>query len=157
MSNTKADPFVWVVHPDEVGRPATTAPRPAEVDQRPATTDEQPRPTTSAQSRAVLPSAIVFLALAKFRATHDGPGLGRKVHDLRSDLRARAELGIARYGTPLLTHNGRDAIRDLTEELLDAIMYTTQAQLEERITEDQAQEIIDALARAYQITQEAKP
>ena len=147
MSNTKADPFVWVVHPDEVGRPATTAPRPAEVDQRPATTGEQPRPTTSAQSRAVLPSALITCAQTHY-------SIARRLCDA---LTARADLGVARYGTPLLTHNGRDAIRDLREELLDAIMYATQAQLEGRLTEDQAQEIIDGLARAYQITQEAKP
>lgn len=148
MSNAKTpppSPFVWVVHPDEV-RSATTAPRPAEVDAQP-TASEQPKPTTSAQSRGVLPSALITCA-----QTYDG--VARRLCDA---LAARADLGTARYGTPLLTHNGRDAIRDLREELLDAIMYATQAHLEGRITEDQAQEIVDALAYAYQITQEAKP
>lgn len=151
MSDAKTpppSPFVWVVHPDEVGRPAATAPRPAEVVHHPAqTTGEQPAPTTSAQSRAVLPCALITCAQTHY-------GVARSLCDA---LAARADLGIARYGTPLQTHNGRDAIRDLREELLDAIMYATQAQLEGRITEDQAQEIIDGLARAYQIAKEAKP
>ena len=150
MSNTKNDPspFVWVVHPDEVGRPATTAPRPAEVVQHPTqTTGEQPRPTTSAQSRAVLPCALITCAQSHYSAARS----------LCDALAARADLGVARYGTPLLTHNGRDAIRDLREELLDAIMYATQAHLEGRITEDQTQEIVDALAYAYRIIMEAKP
>ena len=146
LSDTKTpSPFVWVVHPDEVGRPATTAPRPAGVAAHPAS--EQPSPTTSAQSRAVLPSALITCAQGHYSAARS----------LCDALAARADVGIARYGTPLQTHNGRDAIRDLREELLDAIMYATQAHLEGRITEDQAQEIIDALAYAYQIIQEAKP
>jgi hypothetical protein len=42
------------------------------------------------------------------------------------DLAARREVGIARYGTALQAHNGRDALRDLYEELLDAACYIRQ-------------------------------
>ncbi len=45
------------------------------------------------------------------------------VHD---DIKARVHLGIHRYGVPLTPHNGRDALRDLYEELIDAVMYTRQ-------------------------------
>lgn len=46
------------------------------------------------------------------------------------DLRARAEVGHERYGTYLMTHNGRDALMDCYQELLDALMYIHQAMLE---------------------------
>lgn len=43
-----------------------------------------------------------------------------------ADIEARTKVGIERYGTPLQAHNGRDALRDLYEELLDAANYTRQ-------------------------------
>jgi hypothetical protein len=42
----------------------------------------------------------------------------------------RRDLGIARYGTPLRPHNGRDVNRDLREELLDALAYAAQRAME---------------------------
>ena len=42
----------------------------------------------------------------------------------------RRELGVKRYGSPLMTHNGRDSLVDLRDELLDALMYVTQTILE---------------------------
>jgi hypothetical protein len=54
------------------------------------------------------------------------------IHDLvAADLAGRKALGTERYGTPLQPHNGRDALRDLYEELLDAAVYIRQA-IEER-------------------------
>lgn len=54
------------------------------------------------------------------------------IHDLVvADLAGRKALGTERYGTPLQPHNGRDALRDLYEELLDAAVYVRQA-IEER-------------------------
>lgn len=50
---------------------------------------------------------------------------------VRADLEERERLGIERYGTPLLPHNGRDALRDAYEEALDLACYLRQA-LEER-------------------------
>ena len=44
-----------------------------------------------------------------------------------ADMDARDRVGRARYGTPLQPHNGRDALRDLYEELLDAVAYCRQA------------------------------
>ena len=45
-------------------------------------------------------------------------------------LAARQRIGLERYGRPLETFNGRDVHRDLLEELLDALQYAVQAQME---------------------------
>jgi|ERR1700733_5061545 len=45
---------------------------------------------------------------------------------VRDDLTARKALGLERYGSLLQAHNGRDALRDLYEELLDASVYARQ-------------------------------
>lgn len=42
----------------------------------------------------------------------------------------RREYGIRKYGRPLETHNGRDALKDAWEEALDLFTYLTQARLE---------------------------
>lgn len=42
----------------------------------------------------------------------------------------RKQLGVDRYGTTLQPHNGRDALRDLLEELVDAVNYTAQLIIE---------------------------
>jgi hypothetical protein len=55
-----------------------------------------------------------------------------------ADMATRHQVGVERYGTPLQAHNGRDALRDLYEELLDAVAYTRQA-IEER---DHPQEVV---------------
>lgn len=46
------------------------------------------------------------------------------------DLLARKELGLARYGSLLQANNGRDALRDLYEELQDGAVYARQRLLE---------------------------
>lgn len=45
---------------------------------------------------------------------------------VREMFRARRQLGIERYGTPLQAHNGRDVLRDIAEETLDRIAYLQQ-------------------------------
>jgi hypothetical protein len=47
-----------------------------------------------------------------------------------ADMRERDKVGRARYGTPLQAHNGRDALVDLSEELLDGMAYCKQLQEE---------------------------
>jgi hypothetical protein len=60
------------------------------------------------------------------------PNAGRPVWDLViDDMRERDAIGRARYGTPLQSHNGRDALMDLYQELLDAVVYIRQV-IEER-------------------------
>lgn len=49
---------------------------------------------------------------------------------VRADLLLRELTGIERYGTPLQPHNGRDGLRDLYEELLDACCYIKQVIIE---------------------------
>lgn len=50
------------------------------------------------------------------------------MHDLViEDLRRRLEVGIRRYGQPLQPFNGRNALRDAYEEVLDLAVYLRQA------------------------------
>lgn len=44
----------------------------------------------------------------------------------------RKQLGVQRYGSPLMTHNGRDAGRDAVEEALDLTVYSMQVAMELR-------------------------
>ena len=83
----------------------------------------QPQPTTTAQSVPVKP--VLLDAIACF----DGvpPWIAKAIE-------ARTLAGVERYGTPLYTHNGRDAVQDLREELLDALQYLAQAHAEGRIS-----------------------
>jgi len=48
-----------------------------------------------------------------------------------ADMRERKALGVQRYGVALQPGNGRDGLRDLYEELLDACCYIRQV-IEER-------------------------
>jgi len=45
---------------------------------------------------------------------------------------SRAHFGLEKYGTTLMTHNGRDAIEDARQELGDALQYVMQAKMEGR-------------------------
>lgn len=58
--------------------------------------------------------------------------LGLSDEDIKRALEARAAAGVKKYGTPLRTHNGRDAREDAVQELLDALMYLAQAEMEEQ-------------------------
>jgi hypothetical protein len=44
----------------------------------------------------------------------------RLVH---ADLESRTAAGLASYGRPFTSHDGRDSLRDLYEEMLDAVQY----------------------------------
>ena len=46
---------------------------------------------------------------------------------VKDDLQARIAKGRAEYGEPLTTHNGRDALWDAYEEVLDLALYLRQA------------------------------
>jgi len=47
-----------------------------------------------------------------------------------ADIQARVEAGEAKYGTKLMTHNGRDPLWDAYQEAIDLVMYLRQAILE---------------------------
>ena len=60
-----------------------------------------------------------------------GDAAAPNIHELVvTDLMNRMALGKARYGQPLKPNNGRDALRDAYEELLDAAAYIRQAMFE---------------------------
>lgn len=42
---------------------------------------------------------------------------------VHADLEARTAAGLASYGKPFTSHDGRDSLRDLYEEMLDAVQY----------------------------------
>ena len=46
---------------------------------------------------------------------------------VKLDMAARDDVGLARYGTRLQPHNGRDVLRDAYEEALDLTVYLRQA------------------------------
>ena len=54
-------------------------------------------------------------------------GSGPSIHKLLADdIECRAQLGERKYGERLKANNGRDALRDLYEEILDAAVYCRQ-------------------------------
>lgn len=59
------------------------------------------------------------------------------IHDLVSmDVQKRKELGANRYGTPLQPDNGRNALLDAYEEILDAACYLKQRLIEEETSRE---------------------
>lgn len=45
-------------------------------------------------------------------------------------IRERRQVGVQRYGSPLMTHNGRDALQDALEEAVDLAAYLMQLRME---------------------------
>lgn len=79
------------------------------------------------------------------------PGVPSVQRAVRDDLRLREQVGVERYGTPLQPHNGRDALRDLYEELLDACCYIKQALIEREVdahTRIDGDLLVDIIANA---------
>lgn len=52
--------------------------------------------------------------------------------EIAEDIEARIRLGERKYGTRLKSHNGRDAMLDLYQEVLDGINYSKQLVIEGR-------------------------
>ncbi len=50
--------------------------------------------------------------------------------ELKDQLEDRVALGVRKYGTRLQSHNGRSAVLDVRQELLDGIMYSHQGVME---------------------------
>jgi hypothetical protein len=53
-------------------------------------------------------------------------GVGYVYERVMEDMRARADMGLKKYGTYLQAHNGRDGLRDAYEEVLDLAVYLRQ-------------------------------
>lgn len=47
------------------------------------------------------------------------------------DIQERVEFGVRKYGGPLMTHNGRNALWDAYQEALDLVLYLRQRLLED--------------------------
>jgi hypothetical protein len=65
------------------------------------------------------------LVAGDVRRRHPG-GRAPEIAAVTADLAARKQLGLDRYGSLLQAGNGRDALRDLHEEQLDALVYCRQ-------------------------------
>lgn len=69
--------------------------------------------------------------IADFTHQPKPKGSGPIMHDLVcADLQKRKEFGVQKYGEGLKAHNGRDALQDVYEELLDAAVYIKQCMQE---------------------------
>lgn len=94
----------------------------------------QPAPVRTEKSQAVLPVALNAVHLpngvAELVVAALGGCLDMPPDEIQKALIARAEDGVKKYGTPLMSFNGRDAREDLRQELLDALMYAAQCQME---------------------------
>jgi hypothetical protein len=63
------------------------------------------------------------------------PRLGAGANELAVKIMQRRKLGVERYGRPLQTFNGRDAVQDLLDELLDGATYAMQIKMEREATQ----------------------
>ena len=60
------------------------------------------------------------------------PNHGPSMHDLvMEDIKARKALGLRRYGSLLQPHNGRSALQDAYDEVLDLAVYLRQHMYEQ--------------------------
>jgi hypothetical protein len=68
-------------------------------------------------------------------------GLGPYCNTIIDDFHYRSRIGLERYGTTLKTNNGRDALIDVYEELLDAYVYAVQHLMETESDSDVSDDI----------------
>lgn len=68
-----------------------------------------------------------------------------------SDMKGRDELGLKNYGTRLQPFNGRSAIKDVYEELLDGMVYLKQLQIELHTISSQIKEVADMMAEQTEV------
>lgn len=76
------------------------------------------------------------------------PGKEDVTEALIAELRQRQAKGIETYGTSLMTHNGRSALRDALDEALDLAQYLKQALMEQPRAAHPAEYDRDLLGRA---------
>ncbi len=66
-----------------------------------------------------------------------------------ADVEARRQLGISRYAKALQAHNGRDALRDGYDEMLDYLVYAIQFIREANSGECWRPASLDGMTQAY--------
>ena len=72
------------------------------------------------------------------------PGLESVTDKVIDDFRFRREFGMTKYGTELQTFNGRDALSDLSQELMDAVLYLSQEIQERTILREAIENVMTA-------------
>jgi nucleoside phosphorylase len=72
------------------------------------------------------------MSRAAIREPRPIQGRSKVLDYVMSDLAQRAEMGTEKYGTYLMTQNGRDPLWDAYQEVLDLAMYLRQEILERR-------------------------
>lgn len=94
----------------------------------------------------MVPKVVADEALVRHFSPYEGES--PVAAHIRADIEFRKEQGNLKYGTPLMTHNGRDALRDLYEELLDALLYATQYDMEQGKPDFEQSAFLDNIAVA---------
>lgn len=91
----------------------------------------QPKPVASSDGKnvEVLPHLIQYLN-DNYSGIWVSQEHSSKMGIIKQALYERTEVGIQRYGTPLMTNNRRDAVVDALQELLDCMQYLYQVKLE---------------------------
>jgi hypothetical protein len=89
------------------------------------------------------------------------PGTAEVLPELLKDIQVKAESGRVKYGTLLQTNNGRRALADLYQELIDACFYVKQELMErangnvapmfEYLADSEASRDVDRLLSAVEI------
>ena len=104
-------------------------------------TDEQPPPAAFDPAKPCVWDLVANDAMDQF---------ARSPHICRlavEDMRARDRKGAAQYGCRLQPDNGRDALADSYQEMLDACVYARQAMYEARHSTRQSSELTSLYRR----------
>jgi hypothetical protein len=99
-------------------------------------------PELAARSQALPTGNGIDVAV---EAAEDMKRLGHK--QIAEDIEARIRMGEKKYGTRLKSHNGRDAVLDLYQEVLDGLNYSKQLEIEGLDNGDFFRHLVDIAIR----------
>lgn len=85
----------------------------------------QPTPTKEERSVLVYPEVIKWLNTQKHSSQED-------INFVKDFITSRHRFGKEKYGTGLMSFNGRDCVLDVKEELGDCLQYLHQLKLENK-------------------------
>lgn len=88
---------------------------------------DQPQPTQYDPSKPDLWPMVIRDIHEWWTKRWSGSGDIKELREVIKDMTDRDNIGRERYGTPLQPHNGRDALVDCYQELLDGAVYLRQA------------------------------
>lgn len=99
-------------------------------------TKPEPKPVRT-DSPEVWPLVLEDLRRTPVASRYLGYGVPSATHTaLTEACRQRHEFGIRKHGLPLQVENGRNPLRDLLDEALDAVVYSRQHFERTRLSED---------------------